>query len=307
MGRFVVRRTLQGLIVVLGVTVIVFVVTRMVGDPVRFILPLEATAEERAARSHELGFDRPIVTQFGDYLTDLAAGDFGESLWQRERPTMDIVQQVLPKTFQLVGAGMLLAVVVALPLGVLAATRPGTPLDRLLVTTSLLGLSVPQFWLGLILIIVFGVELGWLPTAGTGSFQHLVLPAVTLGLPAAGRIAMMVRSSMIDELNKQYVRTAKAKGMPMFRTVAVHAFRNGSIPVLTLVGWELIRALAGYTVIVESVFNWPGIGQTTIQAIQRQDLFLLQTIVLVVAVMVVIVNVLIDIAYKAVDPRIKVV
>jgi peptide/nickel transport system permease protein len=305
-GRFVVRRTLQGIIVVLGVTVIVFVVTRMVGDPVRFILPLEATEEERAARSAELGFDRPILTQFGDYMGDLAQGEFGESLWQRGRPTMDIVEQVLPKTFQLVGAGILLAIVVALPLGVIAATRPGTALDRLLVTTSLLGLSVPQFWLGLILIIVFGVELGWLPTAGTGSFKHLILPAVTLGLPAAGRIAMMVRSSMIDELNKQYVRTAKAKGMPAWRTVAVHAFRNGSIPVLTLVGWEIIRALAGYTVVVESVFNWPGIGQTTIQAIQRQDLFLLQTIVLVVAVMVVVINVLIDVAYKAVDPRIKV-
>lgn len=306
MGRFVIRRTLQGIVVVLGVTVVVFVVTRMVGDPVRFILPLEATAEERAARSHELGFDRPVVTQFGDYLTDLAEGDFGESLWQRGRSTMDIVQQVLPKTFQLVAAGMVLAAVVALPLGVLAATRPGTAADRLLVTTSLLGLSVPQFWLGLIFIIVFGVQLGWLPTAGTGTWKHLVLPAITLGLPAAGRLAMMVRSSMIDELNKQYVRTAKAKGMPPWRTVGIHALRNGSIPVLTLFGWEVIRALAGYTVVVETVFNWPGIGQTTIQAIQRQDLFLLQTIVLVVAVLVVVINVVVDVAYKAVDPRIKV-
>jgi peptide/nickel transport system permease protein len=297
----------QGVVVVLCVTVIVFVVTRMVGDPVKFILPLEATQAERDARAAELGFDRPILTQFGDYLGDLSRLDFGESLWQRGRPTMDIVGEALPRTFQLVGAGMVLAVAVALPLGVLAATRPGTVTDRLLVTTSLLGLSVPQFWLGLILIIVFGVELGWLPTAGQGSFEHLVLPAVTLGLPAAGRLAMMIRSSMIDELNKQYVRTAKAKGMPMWRTVWVHAFRNGSIPLVTLLGWELIRALAGYTVVVETVFNWPGIGQTTIQAIQRQDLFLLQTIVLVIAVLVVVVNVLVDLLYKAVDPRIKVV
>jgi peptide/nickel transport system permease protein len=274
---------------------------------VKFILPLEATPAERAARSHELGFDRSIFAQFGSYLGDLSRFDFGDSLWQRGRSTMDIVQQVMPKTLLLVGAGMLLAVVVALPLGVLAATRPGTVADRLLVTTSLLGLSVPQFWLGLILLIVFGVQLGWLPTAGSDSLKHLILPAITLGLPAAGRLAMMVRSSMIDELNKQYVRAAKAKGMPRWRTVGVHALRNGSIPVLTLVGWEVIRALAGYTVIVETVFNWPGIGQTTIQAIQRQDLFLLQTIVLVIAVMVVIINVLVDIAYKAVDPRIQVV
>jgi peptide/nickel transport system permease protein len=306
MGRFVLRRVLQGFLVVLGVTVVVFVVTRMVGDPVKFILPLEATEAERQAREHELGFDRPIIEQFGDYITDLARLDFGDSLWQRGRSTIEIVGEVLPKTFQLVAAGMFLAVIVSLPLGILAATRPGTAADKLLVTTSLLGLSVPQFWLGLILIIIFGVELGWLPTAGSGSWKHVVLPAITLGLPAAGRLAMMVRSSMIDELNKQYVRTAKAKGMPLTRVVAVHALRNGSIPVITLLGWEIIRALAGYTVIVETVFNWPGLGQTAIQAIQRQDLFLLQTIVLVVAVMVVIVNILVDIVYKAVDPRIQV-
>jgi peptide/nickel transport system permease protein len=306
MGRFIVRRAIQGIIVVLGVTIVVFVVTRMVGDPVKFILPLEATDAERAARSAELGFDRPILTQFGDYLGDLARFDFGESLWQRGRGTLDIVEQVLPKTFQLVAAGMVLAIVLALPFGIFAATKPGTWLDRSLVTTSLLGLSVPQFWLGLILVIVFGVKLGWVPTAGSGTFKHLLLPAVTLALPAAGRIAMMVRSSMIDELNRQYVKTARAKGMPYHRVVGVHALRNGTVPVLTLVGWEVIRALAGYTVVVETVFNWPGLGQTAMQAIQRQDLFLLQTIVLVVAVMVVAINIAIDIAYKAVDPRIKV-
>lgn len=306
MGRFIVRRALQGLIVVFGVTVVVFVATRMVGDPVKFILPLEATPDERAARAAELGFDRPIVAQFGSYLGDLARFDFGESLWQPGRATIDIVGQVLPKTFQLVGAGMVVAVLLAVPLGIVAATRPGTVLDRTLVTTSLLGLAVPQFWLGLILIIVFGVQLGWLPTAGTGSFRHLLLPAVTLALPAAGRMAMIVRSSMIEELNRQYIRTAKAKGMPYLRIVGLHALRNGSIPVITLVGWEVIRALAGFTVVVETVFNWPGLGQTAIQAIQRQDLFLLQTIVLVVAVMVVLISVVIDIVYKLVDPRIEV-
>jgi peptide/nickel transport system permease protein len=155
------------------------------------------------------------------------------------------------------------------------------------------------------LLIVFGVELGWFPTAGSNTWKHIVLPAVTLALPTAGRLAMMVRSSMIDELNKQYVKTAKAKGMSYSRVVGLHALRNGSIPAITLTGWEIIRALAGYTVVVEVVFNWPGLGQTAIQAIQRQDLFLLQTIVLVVAVMVVVVNIAIDILYKAVDPRVQ--
>jgi peptide/nickel transport system permease protein len=305
MGRFVLKRLLQGVVVVFGVTVVVFVVTRLIGDPVKFILPLEATEEERAARSAELGFDRPILTQFGDYLSDLAQGDFGESLWQRGRSTMEIVLDVLPETFQLVAAGMTLAVLIAVPLGIVASLRPGGVLDRILVTTSLLGLSVPQFWLGLMLLIIFGVELGWFPTGGSGSLKHLVLPAVTLALPTAGRLAMMVRSSMIDELNKQYVKTAKAKGLSYRRVVGLHALRNGSIPAITLTGWELIRMLAGYTVVVEVVFNWPGLGQTAIQAVQRQDLFLLQTIVLVVAAMVVVINIAIDILYKAIDPRVQ--
>jgi peptide/nickel transport system permease protein len=201
---------------------------------------------------------------------------------------------------------MVLAVVLAIPLGVVAALRPGTARDHLTVTTSLLGLSIPQFWLGLMLIVVFSVQLGWLPTAGAGGWKHLVLPSITLALPAAGRMAMMVRSSMIDELNQQYVKTAKAKGIVRRRVVGVHALRNASIPVITLAGWELIRMLAGYTVVVESVFQWPGLGKLAIDAIQRQDLFLLQTVVWVVAVMVVVINIAIDIAYKIVDPRVKV-
>jgi peptide/nickel transport system permease protein len=306
MGRFLVRRLGQGLIVILGVVVVVFVVTRLIGDPVKFMLPLEATQEQRDARAAELGFDRPVVVQFVDYVGDLARLDFGESLWQRGRPTMEVVAEVLPRTFQLVFAGMALALVVSVPAGMLAALRPGRLLDRSMVTLSLLGLSVPQFWLGLLLIIVFSVNLGWLPTGGIGSWRNVVLPAVALGLPAAGRLTMVVRSAMIDELNSQYVKQSKAKGMPNRRIVGVHALRNASVPIVTLSGWELIRMLAGYTVVVETVFGWPGLGQTAIQAIERQDLFLLQTIVLVVAVMVVVINIAVDVLYKAFDPRVKV-
>jgi peptide/nickel transport system permease protein len=305
-GRFIVRRSMQGLIVIVGVVVVVFVVTRLIGDPVKFMLPLEATQEQRDARAAELGFDRPIVVQFADYVGELVRLDFGESLWQRGRPTIDIVAETLPRTFQLVAGGMALALAISLPAGMLAALRPGRLLDRAMVTLSLIGLSIPQFWLGLLLIIVFAVNLGWFPTSGIGSWRHVVLPAVALGLPAAGRLAMVVRSAMIDELNSQYVKQSKAKGMPFRRIVAVHALRNASIPVVTLSGWELIRMLAGYTVVVETVFGWPGMGLTAIQAIERQDLFLLQTIVLVVAVMVVFINVAVDIVYKAIDPRVKV-
>lgn len=304
MGRFVARRLLQGIVVILGVTVVVFVVTRMIGDPVKVMLPIEATPDQRAAFAKQIGFDRSIPVQFVDFVGDLARFDFGESLWQR-RPALDVVTEHLPRTFLLVGAGMLLAVVLALPLGVFSALRPGSVRDRLTVTSSLVGLSVPQFWLGLILIIVFAVNLQWFPTSGTGSFKHLVLPAVTMALPITGRLAMMVRSSMIDELNSQYVRTAKAKGIHYRRTVGVHALRNAAVPFVSLTGWEGIRALAGYAVVVETVFSWPGVGFLALEAIERQDLILLQAIVFVIAVMVVLVNIGVDISYKFIDPRIK--
>ena len=306
MGRFAVRRIAQGFLVIFGVTVMVFVFTRMVGDPVKVMLPLEASPQERAAFKHQLGLDRSIPVQFTSYVGHLARGDLGTSLWQR-RPAVDIVLEALPRTLELVLAAIALAVLLAIPLGVLAALRPGRMLDRVAVVLSLAGLSIPQFWLALLLILVFAVRIRLFPTAGMGGPEHLVLPMLALALPALGRIAMIVRSSMIDELNQQYVKTADAKGLPRRRIVGVHALRNASIPALTLTGWELIRALAGYSVVVETVFAWPGIGFLADQALTNQDLILLQAIVFVVALMVVLVNVAIDILYKAVDPRIKLV
>ncbi|HEX8863889.1 MAG TPA: ABC transporter permease [Actinomycetes bacterium] len=306
MGRFAVRRVAQGFLVIFGVTIMVFVFTRMVGDPVKVMLPLEASPQERAAFKHQLGLDRSIPVQFASYVGQLARGDLGTSLWQR-RPAIDIVLEALPRTLELVLAAIALAVLLAIPLGVLAALRPGRTLDRLAVVLSLAGLSIPQFWLALLLILVFAVRIRLFPTAGMGGPEHLVLPMLALALPALGRIAMIVRSSMIDELNQQYVKTADAKGLPRRRIVGVHALRNASIPALTLTGWELIRALAGYSVVVETVFAWPGVGLLANQALDQQDLILLQAIVFVVALMVVLVNVAIDILYKAVDPRIKLV
>jgi peptide/nickel transport system permease protein len=306
MGRFAVRRVAQGFLVIFGVTIMVFVFTRLVGDPVKVMLPLEATAQQRAAFKHQLGLDRSIPAQFVSYVGHLARGDLGTSLWQR-RPAIDIVLEALPRTLELVLAAIALAVLLAIPLGVLAALRPGRALDRVAVVLSLAGLSIPQFWLALLLILVFAVRIKLFPTAGMGGPEHLVLPMLALAFPALGRIAMIVRSSMIDELNQQYVKTADAKGLPRRRIVGIHALRNASIPALTLTGWELIRALAGYSVVVETVFAWPGVGLLANQALDQQDLILLQAIVFVVAVMVVIVNVAVDILYKAVDPRIKLV
>jgi peptide/nickel transport system permease protein len=304
LGRFVLKRLAHGLAVIFGVVIVVFVVTRLVGDPVRVMLPLEATQEQRDEFRRQLGFDRPIPVQFADYAGDLLRLDFGDSLWQR-RPAMEIVGERLPATMLLVVAGMGLAIALAIPMGVLASLKPGRLLDKTLVTLSLAGLSMPEFWVGLLLILIFSVQLGLLPTAGAGSVDHLILPMICIALPPMARLTMIVRSAMVDELNSQHVHVAKAKNLPFSRVVAVHAFRNVAVPTLTLAGWEFIRALAGYTVVVETVFAWPGLGYTALQAIQRQDLVLLQAIVFVVAAMVVVINLLIDIGYKWIDPRIK--
>jgi peptide/nickel transport system permease protein len=304
MGAFIVRRLWQGLLVVLGVTLTVFVVTRLFGDPVSLMLPLSASDEQRAAFAAQIGLDQPIPMQFMGFLADLVTLDFGQSLWQR-RPAIEVVFERLPNTLMLIGAGLGLAIVASIPLGTIAALRPGGIVDRLTVSLGLLGLSMPQFWVGLLLIVVFAVQLKVLPTSGMGSPAHLVLPALTLALSPLARLTMLVRSSMIDELNQQYVKTARAKGLGFRRILGVHALRNILISFLTLAGWELISTLAGYTVVVETVFAWPGLGLTAIQAIQRGDLFLMQAIVFSIAFLIVLINIALDIVFKVIDPRIR--
>jgi peptide/nickel transport system permease protein len=303
-GAFVIRRLYHAIYVILGVTIVVFVVTRVIGDPVSAMLPMETSAAQRAAFAQQLGLDRPLHIQFIDFLADLAHLNLGESLWQH-RPVTQIVFEKLPITLYLVAAAMALAIALSIPLGIVAALKPGRMVDRITVVLSLIGLSVPQFWLGLLLILLFAVELRWLPTSGSGDVAHLILPALTLAVPAMTRILMVVRSSMMDELNTQHIKVAIAKGLPFRRVIGVHALRNIAIPVMTLAGWETVRALAGYSVVVEAVFAWPGLGLAAVQAIERQDLILLQGIVFYVAVMVVIINIGLDIAQKLVDPRVK--
>jgi len=304
MGRFILRRLFQGFLVVLGVSLVVFVAMRVFGDPAKVMLPLSATPEQRAAFEHLIGLDRPLPEQFVTFLGDLATLNFGESLWQR-RPAMEVVFERLPNTLMLIGVGLGFAILLALPLGAIAALRPGGIIDRITVIGGLVGLSTPQFWLGLLLIMLFAVQLRLLPTSGIGSWQHIVLPALTLALPSLARMTLLVRSQVIDELNQQYVKTARAKGMRFHTVLFGHALRNTLIPFITLAGWEIISALAGYTVVVETVFAWPGLGLTAIQAIQRNDLFLLQAIVFTVAIAIVLVNISLDIIYKFIDPRIK--
>lgn len=304
MGRFALRRTVFGIVVMFLVTVVVFVTTRLIGNPANTLLPLTATHEQRAAFTHQLGLDRPIPVQFVHYLGHVSHLDFGKSLLQN-RSALQIVLDRLPNTFELVGFGLAIAILIAIPLGVLAALRPGSLLDKATVVISLSGLSVAQVWLGLLLILIFAAELKVLPSAGIGGFSHLILPGLTFALPALGRLVMLTRSTMIDELNTQYVQTARAKGLPEIRVVGVHALRNAAIPILTLSGWELIRALAGFSVVVETVFAWPGVGYLAFQSIQQNDVILLQAIVTVMGFLIVAINVGLDVAFKGIDRRVE--
>ena len=304
MPEFILRRLFQGFWVVVGVTATVFVVTRVFGDPVALMLPLNASDAQRAAFAAQIGLDQPLPVQFWRFLGDILTLNFGDSLWQR-RPAIDVVFERLPNTALLVAAGLGLAVLVSIPLGAIAALRPGGVVDRLVVSVGLLGLATPQFWLGLMAIMVFAVQLKWLPTSGFGTPAHLVLPALTLAMTPIARFTMMVRAAMIDELNKPYVQTARAKGMTLPHILRVHTLRNILVPFLALSGWELITALSGYTVVVETVFAWPGLGMTAVQAIQRGDLFLMQAIVFVIAALIVLIGIVIDVAAKAIDPRIE--
>lgn len=304
MGRILFIRLWHGLIVVIGVTVIVFFVTRVIGDPVDVMLPMEATEEQRAVFEKQLGFDRPLIVQFLDYVGGVIRLDLGQSLWQN-RPAMDIIVERLPYSLVLSVAAITLASVIAVPLGIFAALKPGGILDKVIVIFGLTALSVPQFWLGLLLIMLFAVQLGWLPPGGAGSPLAMLLPTITLAIPTMTRLIMITRSQVIDELNSSYVKTSQAKGMPLRRIVGLHALRNCAVPVLTLIVWEFVRIVSGYTVIVETVFSWPGLGFIALQAIERQDLILLQAIVLVFAIIVVLVNLVADVIYKMIDPRIK--
>ena len=304
MGRYVSSRLTQGLVVIVGVSVLVFVVTRMIGDPVNFILPLSASPEQRDALRETLGFNDSIFTQFGRFAADAIRLDFGDSTYFRNEPALDIVMRFLPKTLQLVAGGMVIAFLASIPLGAIAALRPGRLLDKTLVTLSLIGLATPQFFLGQVILLVTSVRFN-IVQFGDGPWTHLIFPSITLALPAIGRLTMVVRSAMIDELNSQYVKAARAKGVARWRVVGVHALRNAAIPFVTLFGWEVIRALAGFTLVVEAVFDWPGLGDLAILAIKQRDFYLIQTIVFVVAVMVVLINIAIDVAYKLIDPRVK--
>ncbi len=303
MARYLVRRIMHSLLVVIGVVTIVFVLSRMAGDPAVLLVAPDATPEDVARVRRNLGLDRPIPEQYVSYLMDLLRGDLGMS-FRQSQPALVLVLGRLPATMELVGASMLFGLVIALPVGVVSALKKDSVWDRIGLVVALAGQATPPFWLGIVFILIFSVSLGWLPSLGRGGPEHLVLPAVTLGAWMASMVSRLVRSSLLDTLNKDYVRTARAKGMQERMVIVGHVLKNVAIPVVTMIGLQ-VGTLFGGAIIIETVFNYPGMGLLAIRAIYGRDFPVLQAYVLLISMVVVSINLLVDLSYLYLDPRIK--
>jgi len=298
-----IRRVFHSLFILVGLVVAVFFVTHLLGDPARLMLRPEATEEQVQKLRDSLGLNDPLLVQFGRFMGDFARGDIGDSLWQRV-PAMDIVIDRVPATLYLAGVTLALAIPLAILLGVISAIKPRSLADRCVTVFALAGVSTADFWLGLMLILFFAVQLGWLPTSGYGGINYVVLPALALAVRPLGRVSQIVRSAMLDEMNKPYVTTARAKGLHERVVIVTHTLKNAAIPILTMMGDEAASLLNG-AVVIETLFGWPGIGILLIQAIEKRDLPLIEATVIVIAILIVTVNLLIDLTYSLIDPRVR--
>jgi len=300
---FLVRRAVGALWVVAGVAVTVFVILHLTGDPAAVMMPLESTPAEIAAFRHNHGFDRPLWVQFGAFAWAALRGDFGDSLRHGE-PALGLALERVPASVELALAAMTLAVLVAIPAGIIAAIRRNTPIDVLARVFSLVGQSMPVYWLGIMLILVFGVQFGWFPVSGIGGIKHLVLPAITLGLFSMAKIMRLTRAAMLDILQSDFLRTARAKGVQPLRLIVHHALRNAWLPIVTVIGVEL-GSLVSQAIITETIFGWPGIARLAVQAILDRDYPIVEVVVILSAVSFVAINLLVDILYATLDPRIR--
>ncbi|MFC2023469.1 ABC transporter permease [Chloroflexota bacterium] len=304
MLRLLVPRLVQSIFLIWAVVSVVFLTTFVIGDPARIMLPPETPEEVYLQFRHQMGFDRPILVQYADYVGHAATGDFGDSWWQRT-PALPIAVRPLRATLQLAVIAILLAIVLGISIGLYASFHPGSWIDRLATMASLLGVSLPLIWLCPMMIILFAGELGWLPTSGYGTWQHMVMPVIALTILPMGRIVQITRASMMDELVKQYVTTAHAKGLPQRIVLVRHALKNAILPVITVTGWEFILLVSGYTIIVETVFGYPGMGFMLYSAIRLRDMPLIAATAFVIAVVVVAINFFVDILYGIANPLIR--
>lgn len=304
MAAYLQQRLIQAVLVIVGITLIVFFLARLApGDPVDLMLPADALPEERQNLRESLGFDKPLLVQYGIFLQNAARGDFGKSLYYR-KPVFEIIRQHLPNTIVLAVAAMGVSLVIAIPLGILAALKRDSIFDYVGTFLALLGHSLPGYWLGLMLILGLAVGLRWLPTSGTDTPRHLILPAFTLGVSLMAIVMRLTRSGMLDVLNEDYIRTAHAKGLAEHVVIIRHALKNTLIPLVTVIGLQLGSLLSG-AVIIETVFAWSGIGLVLVTAIGARDYPLIQAGVLFISVIFVFTNLLVDLLYAYLDPRIR--
>ncbi len=304
--RYVIRRLLQSIIVVLGVSIVAFGMTFLTGDPTEVILGAGAdqmTVQQIEEFRVKMGFDRPWHIQYFDFVWNALRGDFGYS-FIRHQPAYEVITQRLPATIELAAFALIISIVFSIPLGVLSATKSNTVIDYVVTLVALIGQSVPSFWLGILLILFFGVYLRWLPISGSGSWQQLIMPGITLAAFSIARNMRLTRAAMLDFMQKDFVRTARSKGISENRVVYVHVLRNSLLPIVTAIGLQMGFLLGG-SVITETIFGWPGVGREIIAAIGSKDFYVVQAGVIMLALIFTGVNLLVDLVYGWIDPRIR--
>jgi peptide/nickel transport system permease protein len=303
MQRYLIKRFAQSLLTLVALSVIIFCLTRFTGDPIVLMLPDDASHEDIAQLRHALGLDRPLPVQYWRFISRAVQGDFGRSI-KGQMPVMDLIKDRLPNSLKLAAVSLVITLLIALPLGVMAAVRKGSSIDTLANVVAVLGQSLPQFWVGIVLIQIFAVRLRLLPVAGTGSLSHYILPGFTLGWFLVAGIMRLLRSSMLEVLDSEFVKLARIKGLSARTVIWKHALKNALIPVLTFGAIYLAILITG-AILVETVFAWPGIGQLIYQGIVYRDFPVVQAVVMLTALIVVAVNLLVDITYAYIDPRIR--
>jgi peptide/nickel transport system permease protein len=303
MGRFIVRRLLQGLVLLVLVAAVVFVLGRLTGNPVDLMLPEDATAEDRVRLIKSLGLEGPLYEQFLVFVKNALAGDLGTSIRMRQ-PAIEVFLSRLPNTLVVIPWAILLAMAVGVPLGVLSALNRGNVIDRAAGTIAVLGIATPSFWLGIVLIFVFSVELGWLPSGRMGGPEHYVLPVITLSTFLIAGFMRLTRSSMLEVMESEFVKLARIKGLPERTVIWKHALRNALIPLLTLWGVFVGNLITG-AIVTETVFAWPGVGRLTYEAVIYRDFPLLQAVIILKSILILAINLLVDVLYAYVDPRIR--
>lgn len=303
MRQYIATRLIQTVVVVVGISMIAFTITYILGDPLAVLLPLDAPAETRALYRRELGLDKPLPVQYYHFVARVATGNFGNSYVVRE-PAYNLIMERMPATILLTVSGMAVALLIAVPLGILAAYRRDSWIDNLSSTIAVAGSAIPIYWLGLMLIILFGVRLKWLPPSGYGSWKNVILPAFTLGVFLAPITMRLIRSEMIDTLTQDYMRVARAKGLAERSVLWRHAIKNVMIPVLSVLGIQFGQLFGG-AVVTETTFAWPGVATQAVQAIQNQDRPVVQAAVIILAVAISLVNLAVDIIVVLLDPRLR--